>query len=775
MLIKPADSNTRLKKYFGADFPGLNGDKNGADWREWIKKQLAVQASPRQIRRLHQQRNESFAAGRQWLSARPGGRLREPNESKNQLRPVLNQIGPALDFRLGILMEQRPGFRYEPINSGSAGREVSEAQQTVAEYYFYVQRAWQIFLDAAYWAQRHGTSFVQVYVDKNAGPSHDNVELITTDDERYSSLAAMGYEMSESGQVIVPIDESGNFATPGTQVRQLHEGDLASRIVLAHETLADPEARTINGPNDAAKWFVFRRAREIKNVRLELGLSEEDLAAESSTDNDEDYDPAGEDGRRTQLGLPQYPSGRALRNREIVWDNMVYLASNKDVLDDGAWLRVVGTKIVEFNDELPGGVIPFARFGDGSPDPQLYPRPTMTDWNGDQTAINAELASLMQSSRMGGARLLAQKNSVIEETFSKVMGSLLEYSGAKPEVMQALRGNPEAMGLMMFLIGQLENKTGWNALARGQVTGGSGSGANSMQDVSGRALLGAKELFERTFGPMVRATAQGATEWAQITVKYAQHIMTTPRMISHVGRPDMATKITREKLGDKAVVYCDPETLMPLPRSLREQLLIEKLNTGQITMATYQERTPYADIRDLNMGETGQWERAKWINTLIEERADEFSSTDPLQLYAPNTGITVLWQDQPEVHKRALSELILNERKPWPVRKLAADRWGIYDQLGRCQLDQTMTMPVPWEVIGAPPDRMITAAPQPMGQPQPTGQVSAQAPTAGTTVAAPTSPTPEMSSSGVPSIAGEQATPLGQFGDVERAAAEQQS
>lgn len=753
-LVASRKKKLALQKVYGPDFPGFGPD-NGEDWKVWLGKQFSRQAELRSTRQLHYLRHDRFRIGDQWLSTRDSRTWRVPQASKNELRPVLNLIGPSLDFILGLLMEQRPGFAYQPINTGTNGREVAEAQQAVAEYYFYQLRAWQVFLDATFFAQNHGASFIQVYVDKTRGPSRDDVMTIDPSDERYENLVALGYEKSDGG-VIVPLDEDGDMAEPGAKVRKLYEGELAHRVVLAHEILVDPEARTINGPMDAARWLIMRRARDVATVKIELGKP--DMEAETRADSDSNYDGITQNSLSWQRGLPPFPSARTHRIRDMVWEYCIYFAPDSNALPDGAWLKIIGNDIVEQGDELPGGVIPFARFTDGSSDPAMFPLPRVANWLPKQISINALLQQALQSARLGGGRLLSQKNSVIEETYSKVIGSLLEYSGAKPDVINGIKMSPDIMPLLGFMIKQLENETGWSDLARGQMTGDT-----SLQDVSGRALLGAKELFERTFGPAVRAVAQGATEWAEIVVKYSQYIMSTPRMIPRVGRPDLAISISKEKLGTDSVVYCDPETLMPLPKSLRMQMLQDSLEKGLITVEQYQQRAPYAEIRNLTMGDTSQWERAKWVNTVLEERHEELATMDPTVLYAP-AGIPILWQDVPKVHKQALQELVLNERKPWELRKLASDRWGIYDQMERAMNDMTFQYPIPWEVIGAPPDRVLAPVPQPGGAIAPPGGQPVAAPGPGAVPPA-SAPAPDVANG---QQAGNPSPPLGGFGAVER-------
>ena len=778
----------RLQRKFGVDFPELTST-NGPDWRRWIEGQRRKQEPIMRDKRLHWSRHRHFRNGHQWISTRDGRLWREPQSDVNDLRPVLNVVGPALDFRLGIISEQRPGFRHEPIGGGIAGREAADAQQAVAEYYFYVLRAWQTFLDAWFHAQTDGVSFVHVYIDQTKGPMQEDLDLIPPNDERFAGLKAQGYEVGQDGLLILPYQDEGVIAPPGAPSRTMFKGEIAHRVLLAHEVLFSPEARSINGPTEPrARWALVRRMRDVNEARIETGdpTIESEMVITSQSDV---LDMPIDRSMGWQRGLPPFPTRRQ-RVIDGVPEYILWIPPDQyePGLEKGIWMRLVGNVIVERGDELPGGIIPLARFTDGSSDTDIFPRPVMSDWIGDQTSVNALLGALLKHARyFAGGRMLANSGTLLEESYSSIVGSLVEYKGMKPEVFPATQANPDAWRLLDWLIKKLEDKTGWSDIARGQM-----SQSGSAQDVSGRAVLAAQQLFERTFGPVVRASAEGATEWSHLIVRYAQWLFDEPRLIPAVGgRGDLAKRISSEKLGDRPLVYVDAETLMPMPRALRAQLLEDQLDKGRISLPTYQRRNPYADIRDIQMGDTDQWQRAMWINTLVEDQWEQLSQLDPQSRYA-FPGFAILYQDvdlqgqpQPQegaqgmasqmpgfyrtVHKAALLEIILDERKPWGMRQICLERWGIYDQLERALNDPTGMTMLPPEVLGIPPDKiqqMLMMAMPPTGMPG----AAAGAPAGGPTPPAgpATSPAPETAGTGVPVAAAQQKPQLGQFGAVER-------
>jgi len=764
-LNKASKEVLESKKLLGASWP--KDTKDGEKLRAWIDARLQEQEPVMRDKRLHWARHRHFRQGRQWISSRDGRTWREVGGDKNTLRLVLNMIGPALDFRLGMISEQRPGFRTQPLGTGVSARETADAQQRVSEYYYNKLHGLKLMRDSVASAQTDGVSFLHVYIDKHAGPTREDVKLLPESDSRFEMLRAEGYEVDKDGNLVLPLDAEGSIADAGTTVRRFSEGDIGTRVVLAHEVFTDPEAKTMNGPYDRARWCIIRRVRSLSSAKLETG--KRDLAGDGTARTLDPVldtaDMSGSTASMFQRGLPPFPSTRH-RHEDGIFEFLIYIAPNKKAgYPRGMWRRIIGDQLVASGNRLAGGKIPLARMTDGSSDSEMYPRPVMSEWIPDQTTINMLVSKLMEHIRvLGFGRAMAQKGTLVEESYSTIVGSLLEYQGPKPEIIQGSRVSGDVWNSLEFFVKKLEDKTGWNDLARGQVTG-----SGSFQDVSGRALLGARELFERQFGPTIRSTADGMTEWAKLVVDHARFLFDTPRLIPITGRGDLAKKIAAKDFGDDTVVYVDPSTLSPLPRALRNQMLFDLLEKGMIDAQTYRKNAPFAEIRDIHMGGTDQWERAQMINTRLEEDYEKLTQLGMPAAFDPNAGgIAILWQDDAESHKFALEEIALDEHKPLEMRTLALDRWGVYDQMGRAQtVDPNSGQPmgqVPQFVLGVPPDM----APQPPA-PQAGGEMGLEPGATGQLA----SPTPEMGPA-APIATGQSAPALGGFGEAERAAQDTQ-
>ena len=110
-------TNSTQERIFGQGFPGRSRD--GKKWVQWAQARIEEQKPAMQDKYLHYARHRHFRHGRQWISVRDGRGSRPVEGEKNTIRAVFDQIGPAIDFRIGIITEQRPGFKTYPLGSGT--------------------------------------------------------------------------------------------------------------------------------------------------------------------------------------------------------------------------------------------------------------------------------------------------------------------------------------------------------------------------------------------------------------------------------------------------------------------------------------------------------------------------------------------------------------------------------------------------------------------------------------------------------------------------------
>src|SRR3954465_10299218 len=124
-VILKGDALKRLQNKYGQKFPDPK-TKDAGPWQEFFKQQKEQQEPQARDRRLHWSRHRNFRVGNQWIASRDGKTWKEPGADKNTLRPVDNHIGPALDFRHGVIAEQKPGFRHDLLSATIKAREEAE-------------------------------------------------------------------------------------------------------------------------------------------------------------------------------------------------------------------------------------------------------------------------------------------------------------------------------------------------------------------------------------------------------------------------------------------------------------------------------------------------------------------------------------------------------------------------------------------------------------------------------------------------------------------------
>lgn len=702
-----ADGENRYSKVYGAAFPGNIRTADGPALEKWVSECIRHQRDEVTTRRLHYSRNRLFRTGKQWIATRDGVSWKQPRERENKVRITENMLGPALDFRKDVLFEQRPGFKHMVMGRSSMlEKELAEGQQAIAEFYYHTLKVWLIAELAYENAQTDAVAFLHTFVDRRRGKGRPNVRLVQEGGERYEELAQLGYENIE-GTLMIPLNADDEDLQPGEEPSKVM-GDVNTRMVLAHECWCDPEALTINGPLDPCKWFFIRRLISLEEARLIDPTVEPSVEGASEDDH---YDsPMLVSKEDWKGGVPPFPD-RVRKFKNAVFETIAFLAPS-DVLPDGYTFHLVGNKRVDVEGDgtLPGRLIPITPIYDNGLKMGIFPRPQMTDWLPDQVAINALLSAIItQVKNTSGVALLARKGTVLSESLNTIFGALFSYdAGPAPTPLRLPRVSTDAWQLLQLLIRQLENKTGHNDLARGQLTG---SGGASMQDISGRAVLGAKEMLERTFGGPVRGIAHSMSEWSRIVVAYATwlHEDDIPALVARTGRLDLARQLDAAKLQEEQRIYVDPQTMMPMPTSLRNQLLVDMLDKQLISPAEFGKRSPFAEIQDLQLGSPQQVERAQLVNTLLEGSFRELTLEDR---FNDKKGLGIWYQDDPQVHMEVLEEIILDTRRDPKLKKICADRWGVYAELMKHKVslqtpvDPSMPapppVPVPFEVLGVP-------------------------------------------------------------------------
>ncbi|MCI0349126.1 MAG: hypothetical protein L0Z53_06835 [Acidobacteriales bacterium] len=616
-----------LEAMYGDSFPLLKPGADADDWAKWAE-DLWSRHSGAVSARLHlTRRNRLFRRGVQWISAIGFGPWREPPKPRDAARVVDNMIGPALDQRLQLITEQRPGFRTRPATSSPDDMKKAEAQQLALEYQYDQQSMEASIRELAYWAGTDGVSFGEVYWDADAGP--------------WQELPVEGPEGTSAS---TPLGEAR------TRVRRLEQVRVSA------------EATATRAP-----WYwvirdVLPKSRALRDYGMEALSGVEAARGDSFTEMGS--------GSVTRLGFVLPEEDELFRDQDLV-DRFTVYCEKSEYLPEGLTLVVVGRKVV-FHGPLICGVVPVFRFTDGSSDPSFYPTPIMEGWIDAQMRINAIKSKWVENVRYNaGPRIMAKENSISGET---LVGGTMSVIGIKglggvqdnAKVVEGFSLAQDAKELLAIEKKAFEDLSGWNDTSRGSFS----------SDQSGRAILAIREQLERIFAPPIVAASQAMMEWAKITLAWMRWGYDLPRTVAVVGegRPDLARELSSEDFDGVADVFIDPETLMPMPRALRLFLLQDMFTRGLLTPQEYRRRLPFGWIRSLSTPDEDQEARARRVTEAIR------TTGNPLAL-------PLLWVDDEAIGQDILQrELILPDDIDPMVRQAAIMRWDMLAQQAMLKL-----------------------------------------------------------------------------------------
>jgi hypothetical protein len=606
-----------IRALYGHDCPLADEtEPTAAAWASWVR---SLWDSRREAVQMHLhlvERNRLFRAGQQWISAQGLGPWREPSRPRDAARVVYNMIDKALDQRLQIMMDQRPGFSVTPMTQDPDDKRKAQAQHLSLEHQWDQQKMLRVAREAAFWAQTDGVSFWHLYWDADRGPW----------DERLGEV-------------------------PG-QRKPL--GDIGCQTLRVEQVRVSPNATATQDPH----WVVVREVISRQEAAYRYGASGVDAADTTlSTGNAPTY--AGSEGigawvlTQTTIG-----EGQRLRDEDVTERFTIYLAPHADVLPEGLQMVVVGNEVVFGPSPLLWGVIPVVRVPDGSSDPSYYPRPIMEQWIDHQMRVNALLSKWVENIRVNaGGRFLTRPNAIATETFMGGVTSMIEIRGAGPmsDSIQPVSGFSvgndvkEALALEKQAF---ENASGWNQISRGQATG-----------ESGRAIIATREQLERVFSPVVSALAHAFTDWSRVTLAGMAWGYDVPRSLGAVGkgRPDLARAVSASDFDGQSDVRVEPSTMMPMPMAFRMYLLDNWLQSGVIDLKEYRRRQMFAVARDIATPDEDQEARAKRVADAIR------MGTLPPE---------IRWQDNEAIHQDVLErEILLQDDLSPEIIAIAQQRW----------------------------------------------------------------------------------------------------
>lgn len=608
------------------------------------------------------ERNRLFRADQQWVSSKGRGPWREPPRQAETARVVHNLTRPALDQRLQIITDQRPGFQVIPNALTPDEKRKATARQQALESAYDAQQMEDQTHEAGYWAGTDGVAFWHVYWDRDAGPWDDR----------------MGDAPGERKPL-------GDLRTQTLRCEQVRVSSNATRTQAPlYAVLRDviPESQSVFLYGDAA---VTNKAQQSGDSGMGAGSQ----MYESGIPN-------------WVLDITNPGEAERMRNVATVERFTIYLDKHADTLPAGLQLVVVGNAVVWGPDDLQFGVIPVIPVRDGSTDPSFFPRPIMEQWIDHQMQINAAISLVVNSIRVNsGGRFLAKPNAISRETFVGGGASIVEVETGGPIGDAVLPVSGFSVGndvkdFIQLKIKAFEDVSGYNDISRGQISG----------DTSGRAILAAREQLERVFAPPVQAVSRAFEQWGKVILAGMAWGYDVPRDLGTVGkgRPDLARALSSKDFEGPANVRIEQETMMPMPRAFRLFLLDNWFDKGLINAQQYMRRAQFAITKDMDTPDEDQEARAKRI-------------ADALRMQLPPEHVPPMrWQDNEAIHQDVLErEILLQDDLDDAVIAAADERWyALAAQAAQKQGGMAPGMP------GTPPDGPDGANPQGPSGPEPT-------------------------------------------------------
>lgn len=605
---------------YGSTFPLLNEVQKDDDWAPWARALWGRHRAGMSIRLHSVTRNRLFRKGVQWISSTGLGVWREPRKQRETARPVANMIGPALDQRVQLVTEQRPGFMVEPTNRDPSKLRKAELKQMLLEYQYDQQDMSRTLAELEYWAGTDGVAFLELYWDVDRGPWD---------------------EIGAQPQVDPSMPQQ-----PPQQTQPL--GDICHRVRRLEQVRVSAEATATKKP-----WYwVIRDVMPKAQALKEMGSGI--LEKGSPYGTWENTDTLQHLGIKNGYGVA---SEDELFNEQELSERLTVYCEKSEFLPQGLTLIIVDDAVV-FLGPLLTGVVPVARITDGSTDPAFFPTPLMEQWIDPQMRVNAILAKWIENIRLNaGVRFIVKENALAGETLIGGVGTAISVKGlgGLSEAIKPLEGfslAADARELMDREIRNFENISGWNDVSRGQFSA----------DQSGRAILAIREQLERIFTPPVVAASRFMVDWAKITISFCRWGYDIPRTIGVTGqrRGDLAVEVSAVDFDGVEDVRVDPETMIPLPRSARQDMLKDYYDRGMMSMQEFRRRSPYAFVGAMQSPDDDQEARARRVVDGLKK----------------GQVLPMLWMDDEAIHQDVLQrELILPDDTPPPIRMAAYQRW----------------------------------------------------------------------------------------------------
>lgn len=630
-----------------------------------------------------------FVDGDQWLITTDGRTYFNPPAPDGTVRVVNNLSRKAAEYRIAKLTETRPIGKILPHSNEVDDADRAEAGQQLVRHLEKALNITELYDEALWWDTICGCGFMYVGWELETG------EFVKAKKARMK-LDEMGIPQVE----FYFCDAEGNEVDP--------EGAFEYRLGEVDVRVIPPWAIRVSDPletdPDRQRYWIWSQLMEVSEIKRRFGALANEISGGAEHTQYAYYE-------NLVVGGSPLHFRRPAREKEFEPKALVksYFEKKSAEYPHGRYIVVCDDVLLHYG-TLPYGDIPFVQIRTNHRPHDFYGKAVVEDWIPVQKRINQLESHAIEYIRLfakGG--LAAEYGTLIEESWNDSYGSVLYYSGERPQ--------PMAWGSLPSDVWQSLNRAyenfdriaGWADVARGDVPG---------QVKAARAITELKRSNDTPLGKALQKFDIAVERLTRKLIERAQWGYAEERWIQVLGAdvPHMVKSISAESLPVEFSVEIESDSMMRLSYPAKLELLFE--------LADRQWISQQSAMRLLNFGDwehqSGQWNRdygrARW-------KMERLLQGEP---------VGVDWWETDAIHMLAIEERLKDPRydtlEDWQKQALT-QLWTMHLQQDMMKqqgamppmMEQGMPMLAGAQQQGAlPPGGGQAAAPEePGGQPQP--------------------------------------------------------
>lgn len=695
VLVTP-DENPEALEDERKRFEEIYGHPPDADASQivaWVRDRYDEQTPAMQERFYRWVYQIKFATGDQWLITTDGRTYFEPPAPDGQVRVTRNLTWRALEYRISKLTENRPIPKVLPHSNEISDADKAEAAQQLLIHLDRVLDLGSRYDEALWYDALCGCAFFFVGWETETGEFVRAKKARLVIDPITGTPQVEEYFVNAEGEEVGSPDEAFQYRTGDPDVRVLPP--WAVRVSNPEET--DPRKQ---------RYWMVAEVVEVSEIKRRYGHVADNIKGGDEYDQYVYYEDLisgwAEDGfRKRPKERPFVP--RALVIQYFETPSLEYPKGRHIIICEDTLLHY--GPLPYGNDEI-GYCVPIVRLNTIHRPKDFYGKAHIEDIIPVQKTINQLESHALEYIRLfsrGG--LAAEYGTTIEESWSDQYGSILYYSGERPQPLSWPGMPADVWQALSRAYENFDRIAGWADVARGDVPPGV---------KAARAILELKRSNDTPLGKALQRFDRAVELVSTKLIERAKWGYAEPHWIQIIGAdsPHLVRAITSDDLPSRFTVKIETDSMLRLSYPAKLELLFE--------LADRQWVSPESAMRLLNFADwehqSGQWNR------------DYARARNKIERLLAGEPVGVEWWEDDKVHMLALEERMKDPRfdslEPWQKMALTMlwtehyKNWMMKQQgMLPPQLQALMQPQVPGMAVGAP----ALPAPAPAPAPQPAG------------------------------------------------------